>query len=83
MTAKHLSVKLKGICRPKEYVSFLETHFRDALLDYESNPEQLKRLLYKDKLESWYIQRRARQAVNGFLTDKEKARLKVSYEFQD
>ena len=78
----HLSVKLKGICRPKEYVSFLETHFRDAVLDYESDPNEVKRLLEKDQWENRRIRRRGRDAIVPFTTSKERAKLKVEWSFE-
>lgn len=78
----HLSVKLHGICRPKEYVSFLETHFRDAILDYESDPNEVKRLLEKDQWENRRIRRRGRDAIVPFTTSKERANMTVEWSFE-
>jgi hypothetical protein len=62
-------------------VEFLETHFRDAILDYEPDPERIKFLLYKDKWESRRIQRRGRDAIKRYTTDKERANMKVEWGF--
>lgn len=78
----HLSVKLHGICRPKDYVSFLETHFRDAILDYESDPAKVKFMLEKDKWEHRRIIRRGKDAIKKHITSKEKAALDPELRFE-
>lgn len=77
----HLTITLNGICRPKEYKEFLETHFRDAVLSYESDPNEIKRLLAKDKWENRRIRRRGRDAIKRFTTEKERANMKVEFDF--
>lgn len=77
----HLIIKLNGICRPKEYMIFLETHFRDAVLSYESDPNEIKRLLAKDKWENRRIRRRGRDAIKRFTTEKERTNMIVEFDF--
>jgi len=77
----HLKVTLPSIRRPHEYKAFLEQHFLDAVLDYCGDPETVKNLLEKDIYENRRIRRRGRDAINKFITEKEKAKLKVVWEF--
>ena len=77
----HLSITLHGIHRPKEYMTFLETHFRDAVLDYESDPQRIKFLLAKDKWENRRIRRKGRDAIKRFTTEKERTNMKVEFDF--
>jgi hypothetical protein len=77
-----LHITLPSICRPHEYKSFLEQHFLDAVLNYESDPETIKRLLAQDKWENRRIRRKGRDVINKFITEKEKANLKVEWHFE-
>lgn len=77
----NLSIKLHNIHRPKEYMTFLETHFRDAVLDYEPDPARIKHLFECSQYDRRYMNRKGRDAIKKFITSKEKANLKVEWNF--
>jgi len=77
-----LHITLPSICRPHEYKSFLEEHFRDAVLDYCGDPVTVANLLYKDKWEARRMQRKGKDAIKRYITEKEKANLKVEWHFE-
>lgn len=63
-------------------MTFLETHFRDAVLDYESDSDKIKFLLHHDKWEARRITRKGKDAIKKYITEKEKANLKIQWEFE-
>jgi hypothetical protein len=77
-----ISVSLPSIHRPHEYRTFLEQHFIDAVLDYCGDPVAVANSLYKDKWESRRIQRKGKDAIKRYITEKEKSRLVVEWNFE-
>lgn len=72
-----LSIVFNGVCRDKQFVSFLECCFRDAVLNYEPDPSKIKRLLAHDKWERPQIWRRGRDAIRRHLTAKEMQNIRI------
>lgn len=68
----NLTVKFKGVSRPREEVKRLELEFRDAMLSYCPSVERLSR--WQSRMHWEYLQARQRGvwAVYRLITEKER-----------
>ena len=78
----HVKVTLPSICRPHEYKVFLETNFRDAVLNYYDNLDDLKRDMLHNNWDYRHAMRLGRKAVRRSLTVKELQNLEPRLEFE-
>lgn len=81
--ATRLTIEFKNLCRPPEYVSFLQNVFADAMRDYHPN---IERLAYLQQRGYWeYIQAKQRGiwAVTRYLTIKERLRVVPIVRFEN